>query len=127
MASEPHVPSGGKPRGWLRRVFSLTLIVTAFGIAAGAAAASDVPQIRVLSNRADLVSGGDALVEIVWPGGLPPASVRVDVNGRDVTEAFGVRPNARYVGVVTGLTIGDNIVTARAPDGSGARITITNH
>ena len=82
----------------LRSVFSLALTFTAFGIAAGGAVAADVPQIRVLSNRADLVSGGDALVEIVWPGGLPPASVRVDVNGRDVTEAFGVRPNARYVG-----------------------------
>jgi hypothetical protein len=54
-------------------------IACAFGAAAPAFAASPSPQIRVLSNRADLVSGGDALVEVV------PAGARVEVGGRDVT------------------------------------------
>ena len=68
-------------------------------------------EIKVLSNRADLVSGGDALVEIVLPPRVPAASVRVDVDGRDVTAAFAVRANARFMGVLTGLAVGANVVT----------------
>ena len=38
-----------------------------------AAAATPVPKIKVLSNRADLVSGGDALVQVkVPPQGVAP-------------------------------------------------------
>ena len=77
-------------------------------------------EIRVLSNRADLVSGGDALVEIT-----PPART-VTLNGADVTSQFAVRPNGRYQGVLTGLRNGPNDVVARAADGRGARLTITN-
>lgn len=82
--------------------------------------------LQVLSNRADLVSGGDALVEVSPAAGLNPRSVRVDVDGRDVTAAFAMRPNGRFEGLLTGLKLGSNIVTARAPAG-GARLTITNH
>ncbi|MDT4996110.1 MAG: hypothetical protein QOD45_178, partial [Pseudonocardiales bacterium] len=42
------------------------LLAVCAGQAAGATA---VPQIRVLSNRADLVSGSDALVQVVPPAG----------------------------------------------------------
>ena len=89
------------------------------------AAAEDL-EITVLSNRADLVSGGDALVEVVVPEGVDAGSVRVDVDGRDVTEAFGVRGNGRFYGLVTGLVVGDNVVTARS-GASGARLVIKNH
>ena len=44
---------------------------------AGEASAADSLTIRVLSNRADLVSGGDALVAIDLPDGVPAADVRV--------------------------------------------------
>jgi len=89
----------------------------------------NLTEIRVLSNRADLVSGGDALVEIVLPGKAKatPASVRVDVDGEDVSSAFAVRADGRYYGLVSGLLEGTNVLTARVPYGPGARITITNH
>jgi hypothetical protein len=93
-----------------------TLIVTA---AAG-------PEIKVLSNRADLISGGDALVEIKWPDGARLAFAKVALNGVDITPAFDRRSNRRYMGMVTGLRNGDNVLTAEV-SGSGARITITNH
>jgi len=83
-------------------------------------------QVKVLSNRADLVSGGDALIEIVLPRDVDPAKVRVDVAGRDVTSAFAVRSDGRFLGLVTGLTVGDNLLTARGPAGA-VRTTITNH
>jgi len=81
-------------------------------------------EIRVLSNRADLVSGGDALVEVVP---APPAGTIVDVGGSDVTGRFAVRANGRYIGLVTGLAVGDNVLTVTLPDDSGATITIGNY
>ena len=88
---------------------------------APAFAASPNPQIRVLSNRADLVSGGDALIEVV------PAGAKVEVGGRDATKAFAVRPGGRYMGLVTGLANGANVVTARTAGGAASTITITSH
>jgi hypothetical protein len=89
------------------------------------AAAQDVVEVRTLSGRADLVSGGDALVEVTVPAGASTAAVRVDVGGRDVSDAFRERDGA-LLGLVTGLALGDNVVTATLPDGRGARLTVTN-
>ena len=83
-------------------------------------------QIKVLSNRADLVSGGDALVEVVLPQAAAADGLRVDVDGRDVSSSFKQRADSRVVGLVTGLKDGANVVTARVGR-AGARLTITNH
>jgi hypothetical protein len=69
--------------------------------------------IEVLSNRADLLSGGNALVEVKLSKHANPARVRVDPNGTDVTSAFAVRSDGRFVGLVTGLAVGENTLTAR--------------
>ncbi|HEV3229557.1 MAG TPA: DUF6351 family protein, partial [Solirubrobacteraceae bacterium] len=100
--------------------------------AAGGAASPAIPsnhlvQILVLSNRADLISNGDALVQVLLPPGTAPSSARIDVNGHDQTSAFAAQPNDRLMGLVTGMANGPNVVTATLPDGYGARITITNH
>ena len=71
-------------------------------------------EIKVLSNRADLVSGGDALVEVVLPTGAAVEGLRVDVDGRDVSSAFKQRADGRVVGLLSGLKDGDNVVTARS-------------
>jgi len=94
---------------------------------AGAAAAGGDTEIRVLSNRADVVSGGDALVQVVPPTGVEPSAMRVAVDGRDMTGRFAVRTGGRFLAVLTDLRNGANLVTARAPDGRGARLTIRNH
>jgi uncharacterized tannase-like protein DUF6351 len=90
------------------------------------ASAASGPQILVLSNRADLISGGDALVEIKWPAGSKVASARIALNNVSITSAFAQRRNGRYMGLVTGLRNGANVLTARIA-GAGSRITITNH
>ena len=96
-----------------------------FAVAAPAHAAEGQVEIEVLSNRADLVSGGDALVQVTLP---PNASeLKVDVDGRDVTKAFNPKGDGRRVGLVTNLDVGANRLTAELPDGRGARLTITNH
>jgi hypothetical protein len=99
-------------------VAGLTCALEAFAVPA--------PQILVLSNRADLVSGGDALVEIKWPAGTNVALAKIALGNVSVKSAFAVRPNGRYMGVVSGLSDGPNVLAARIP-GAGAQITITNH
>lgn len=84
-------------------------------------------RINVLSNRADLISGGDALVEIVLPQGAKADSPAVDIGGRNVGDRFGLTENGRMLGVITSLPLGNNVLTARLPGGAGARITLTNH
>jgi hypothetical protein len=85
--------------------------------------------IKVLGNRADLVSGGNALVEV----SLPPkskgsyADIRVELNGIDVTGVFAVRADGRYYGLVTGLTDGRNQVTVHGHKVKKSRLTIDNH
>ena len=93
---------------------------------AGAAPAGSTMSIEVLSNRADLIAAGDALVRVVSPAGVSPSEVRVALNGQDVTPSFAVRADGNFDGLVTGLGDGPNELTATAP-GGGARITITNH
>jgi hypothetical protein len=83
-------------------------------------------QIQVLSNRADLVSDGDALVSIVLPAGAQADALKVDVDGQDVTSAFAARADGRISGLVTGLKNGPNVITARVGR-AGARLTVTNH
>ncbi len=79
------------------------------------------PAIEVLSGRADLVSGGNALVAVA----LTPVEVTILVNGRDVTRSF-QRVGGRYVALVTGLRAGRNLVTASVAGGS-SRLVLTNH
>src|SRR5882672_9594137 len=66
-------------------------------------------EIVTLSNRADLISGGDALVEVRVPKTVPLHQVTLWLNGRNVTSTFGTDPAARTMrGVVTGLETGPN-------------------
>jgi hypothetical protein len=83
-------------------------------------------QIRTLSNRADLVSGGDALVEVVPPAGTDATGLSVRVGSRDVTSAFAKRADGRITGLVTGLENGDNIVVAEVANARAAQLTISN-
>src|SRR5687767_14581213 len=70
--------------------------------------------INVLGNRADLLSGGDALVEIAPTGKVDMARLKVSVDGRDVTAAFAKRADGRWLGRVGGLKPGANVLTATA-------------
>ncbi len=88
--------------------------------------------IKTLSNRADLISGGDALVEVQVPKTVPMKKVVLRLNGVDVSDAFVADEAARtYRGVLTGLVVGKNFFVADANGlGKGrpwASLTITNH
>jgi hypothetical protein len=94
----------------------LVLAIAVASVALTSTAVASAAQINVLSNRADLISGGDALVAVT------PANAKVTLNGSDITSEFANRPDGRYEGLVTGLSLGGNTLSA-----AGAKATIVNH
>jgi len=84
-------------------------------------------KLKTLSNRADLISGGDALVEAILHSGLSFRQLSIMVDGRDVTRDFAVRGDGRIVGVISGLAEGPNKVVARLMGRPAAALVITNH
>ena len=96
------------------------------GAAAAPRVADDV-RIEVLSNRPDLVSGGDALVRVTVPKGARAKGLKVTLGDRDVTHDLRSLRRGQLTGLVEGLEVGRNVLQARLADGRGARVTITNH
>ena len=120
----------------MRTALLIASALAVVGLHPGDASATGAarPSITVLSNRADLISGGDALVAIGLPRGVTPSRVRVTVERRvrrrvrrrDVTRAFAVRPNGRFEGVVSGLPLGRSTLRARIGRRRGAAVPIVN-
>src|SRR5690349_6789382 len=118
----------------IRARLGLVVVLAATAFAAPAVARSGAarsaaarPTINVLSNRADLISGGDALVSVTLPPGTNVQQVKMRLGTRDVTNAFALRSNGLYEGLVTGLVVGNNTLTAVLPSGASATQTIVNH
>jgi hypothetical protein len=84
-------------------------------------------QIKTISNRADLISGGDALVEVVLSKSDLASALRVQLNGRDISGKFAVRAGGRILGLVDGLLNGENELVASTSKSHAARLVITNH
>lgn len=107
-------------------LFMLAIVLVSCGRSSSVSdtAAAD-NAVRVLSNRADLVSGGDALIEIVL-GDQAPEDVKVALNGKDVSNEFSLDDAGHFIGVISGMKSGDNVVTANV-GGRKSRGTIVNH
>src|SRR5258708_29006135 len=85
-------------------------------------------EIVSLPNRADLVSGGDALLEVRVPKNVPLNKVRLALTGDDVTGAFTANAARTLRGLVSGLVDGRNdFVAGESHGGREARLVITNH
>lgn len=82
--------------------------------------------IRVLSNRADLISEGDARIAVMPAKRIRLRAIKVFVGKRNVTARFAPRASGRFEGLVTGLRVGRNVVTARAGSYE-TRVVVTNH
>ena len=101
---------------------ALALLLLAAAAPAGASA--EPMTISVLSGRADLVSGGDALVRI---GGVSSTNgLKVTVGGTNRTKAFAKRADGAVVGLVRGLKLGRSAIIARAGT-RAAQLMVTNH
>ncbi|SFM33916.1 DUF6351 family protein [Rugamonas rubra] len=100
---------------------------------AGCAAAPDQPpraRLSVLSSAPELVSGGDARIEVAAAPALLE-HVTLWLNGKPVAPAM-ARHGERMEGVLTGLVDGENRLEARHSHGSRDHdlldaITLTNH
>jgi Tannase-like family of unknown function (DUF6351) len=114
--------------GWRGAVIA-AVVAAALAVVPAEAAKKPSAQLSivVLSGRADLVSGGSALVEISLPPGADPRRVSVALGGQDATSDFAVRSDGRFAGLVTGLALGPNQLRATLPGAVGATITLTNH
>jgi hypothetical protein len=90
-------------------------------------AGSDGPvQVKVLSNRANLISGGDALVEVVLPGAAKSDDIVARLGDIALPNLFKVSKTGRMIGLVTGLKEGQNELTVNTPYGQG-KAQITNY
>ena len=85
--------------------------------------------IRALSTRPELVSGGDVLLEVDGPANLTTKNLIVRVNGKDVTAAFKPAAGSKaLVGLVTGLNVGSNAILASMRGSKAtAQLTVVNH
>ena len=78
--------------------------------------------IEVLSNRADMISGGDVLIAINSTSG----SAKVMLNGADVSSAFHSAEDGRLIGRIEGLTEGQNTLSASTEAGAD-EVVIRNY
>src|SRR3954469_10964267 len=103
--------------GGVMRAYRFAAAMCTFVVGAGAWAREDDDRgaehgrprfvVRTLSTRPELVSGGDALVEISIP--RKADRVVVSLNGRDISNTFRAGQRAdTLLGLVTGLALGSN-------------------
>lgn len=83
--------------------------------------------LTALSTRPHMVSGGNVLVRLRLGAGGRSQDASVVLNGRDVTGAFTADPNGESLtGLVEGLVVGENRLTASAGRASAA-LNLTNY
>jgi hypothetical protein len=106
------------------KLLRVCVLAGALAIPASAAEAATPIKISVVSTRADLVSGGDALVRI---GGVKTAKgLRVTVSGKNRSKAFAKRSDGTVTGLITHLKLGKSTILASAGR-RAAKLVVTNH
>ncbi len=79
-------------------LFGCALAAVTFVGAPPAEAGMPAPKIKVLSNRADLVSGGEALVRVTLPRGARASRLRLTAGRRNVTGVLKRVDRRRLIG-----------------------------
>lgn len=86
--------------------------------------------IKVLSSHADLVSGGDALIEVAALDGASEGDLSVSVNGKSAEVRWAkTEDGAAFRALISGLDEGANkvAVSLRKPKRAQGDVTLTNH
>jgi hypothetical protein len=91
-------------------------------LAAYAAAAPKGVEIRVLSGRPDMVTGGDALVEVT----TAPEKFTATLNGQDISKSFTPAKTGTLIGHLEGLKTGKNALEIKSAKGS-AKLELVNY
>lgn len=102
-------------------------VAPALSQSAGAGAHGKV-EVKILSSRYDLVSGGDALVEVRASEGAKASELKLSLNGRQLLTPlkFDAATNTLR-GVVNGLDTGANWLQVRGPSGYSVSQPLVNH
>jgi uncharacterized tannase-like protein DUF6351 len=104
-----------------RTLFSATAL--SILLAACATAAPKGVEIRVLSGRPDMVTGGDALVEVT----TAPEKFSATLNGQDISKSFTPGKSAgTLIGHLEGLKTGKNALEIKSAKGS-AKLELVNY
>ena len=107
-------------------IASLVALTVGSGVAV-AATKRGAPVIKTLSNRADLISGGVALVRITVPRRADVSRARLFAGKRNATRRLERVAPRRLEGIVKGLRVGRTRLVARIRGGGAARLVVTNH
>jgi hypothetical protein len=107
------------------RVQAVLAAALAAAISGAAARSNDGDlKIEAVSNRADLVSGGDVLLRVTLPQGTQGV---LSLNGATIPGALHAAPDGRgHLALVSGLVLGKNTVSVSAGRRK-AHLTVTNH
>ncbi len=112
--------------------FAICCILAGFADSDGFSQSAARLEIRTLSSRPDLVSGGDALVEVKAPAGTEMSQLTLTLNGRDVTSQLSRDTDTKnFRGLIAGLNVGDNTLRAMIKHGgkstAEASLTVRNY
>jgi hypothetical protein len=83
--------------------------------------------IEIVSNRADLLSGGDVRVRLDLPAEADPDDLTVELGDEDVTDAFALRPNGRIEALLEDVEAGEHVLRARIGSGEAAEQVLSMH
>jgi uncharacterized tannase-like protein DUF6351 len=125
----------------VRRTAVIAIVCALCCLSASSSFAQSIAKldIRTLSSRPDLVSGGDALIEVKAPAGSSLSQISLTLNGKDVTDRLKDASDPRSIpyrsfsGLISGLTVGNNMlrVVIRSSGKAGraieASLKITNY
>src|SRR5689334_2293277 len=113
--------------GWnAMRTCLAALLAVAVAPRAHADSDKDKISITTLSTHADRVSGGNVLVEISLSRPPKHGELVVSLNGRDVTSSFRETAAGTFVGLVNGLSLGENRLVAEAKGAGHESLRLVN-
>jgi Tannase-like family of unknown function (DUF6351) len=82
--------------------------------------------VHIPSTRANLVFGGQTIVVVGLPKHVNVRRLKVTLDSTDETNAFAVRADGHFDGLIKEIPLGAHVITARA-GAKSASITIFNH
>jgi hypothetical protein len=120
-----------------RRFATACAAIATFAVAPVGATAEPgeaAPTVAAVSTLARYVSDGDVLVRVTTHDEGAAKHLRIERNGTDVTSTFRSMPDGSLLGLVDGLTLGENEIVARAngggrgtPSGRATTLDVVNH
>ena len=96
---------------------AVAMVAAGIGIVRGDDAANGMHDIRILSSRPDMVTGGEALVGVTATPRSVLSGLRISLDGLDVTDAFRASSPGILLGLLEGLA-GAGEVRLELPDGT---------